>query len=311
MVRSFSPGSAAGPSGLRSQHLLYCLNSADSAAREGLLEALLTLVTATSTERAHLLAALYLCAARLILLSTKDGGLRPIAVGDTLRRLVANWLLPSAQGRNAAAAFAPLQTAFANGSSCEVVAIGPAGGRPAREHGLAPAAGGPEYRLQLHRTTGRPGGHGANTPIHAAVDAAGLRARAPAGRARGLEINMRKSTVWGPGLVPATSPLAAAARLHLEEGTEVLGVSPPGQVGCEICAYLLGGRGLVDLQSAHALMRNCLGPAKEPATTPPHGGLRGRGHGDPAGARWWARPSRLRCDRRPPANERGLLWGGQ
>jgi len=36
---------------------------------------------------------------------------------------------------------------------------------------------------------------------------------------------MRKNTVWGPGLVPATSPLAAATRFHLEEGTEVLGVT--------------------------------------------------------------------------------------
>jgi len=42
---------------------------------------------------------------------------RPIAVGDTLRRLVATWLLASTQGRNAAAALAPLQTAVAKGSS--------------------------------------------------------------------------------------------------------------------------------------------------------------------------------------------------
>jgi len=52
------------------------------------------------------------------------GGLRPIAVGDTLRRLVAKWLLASAQGRNAAAAIAQLQTAFAKGTPCEVVAMG-------------------------------------------------------------------------------------------------------------------------------------------------------------------------------------------
>jgi len=45
VIRSFPPGSAAGPSGPRPQHLLDCLNSADSAAKAGLLEALLTLVT--------------------------------------------------------------------------------------------------------------------------------------------------------------------------------------------------------------------------------------------------------------------------
>jgi len=38
-----------------------------------------------------------------------------------------------------------------------------------------------------------------------------------------LELNSRKTTVWGPGLVPAASPLAAVTRLHLEGGTEMLG----------------------------------------------------------------------------------------
>jgi len=74
VVRSFPPGSAAGPSGLRPQHLLDCLNSADSAAKAGLLEALLTLVTTTSSGRLHPRAAPYLCAARLIPLRKKDGG---------------------------------------------------------------------------------------------------------------------------------------------------------------------------------------------------------------------------------------------
>jgi len=47
-----------------------------------------------------------------------------MALGETLRRLVAKWLLVSAQGRRAAAAYAPLQTAFAKGSPCEFVAMG-------------------------------------------------------------------------------------------------------------------------------------------------------------------------------------------
>jgi len=46
VVRSFPPGSAAGPSGILPQHLLDFLNSADSAAKAGLLDAPLTLVTA-------------------------------------------------------------------------------------------------------------------------------------------------------------------------------------------------------------------------------------------------------------------------
>jgi len=45
----------------------------------------------------------------------------------------------------------------------------------------------------------------------------------------GLELNLRKTTVWAPGLVPASSPLAAATRLNLQGGTEVLGYrsTPP------------------------------------------------------------------------------------
>jgi len=77
VVRSFPPSSAAGPSGLRPQHLLDCLNSADSAAKAGLLEALLTLVTTVSSGRLHPRAAPYLCAARLIPLRKKRWGRAP------------------------------------------------------------------------------------------------------------------------------------------------------------------------------------------------------------------------------------------
>jgi len=90
----------------------------------------------------------------------------------------------------------------------------------------------------------------------------------------GLELDMRKTTVWGPGLVPATSLLASATRFHLEAGTEVQGVpihSPlyHSPVGAHLgalkgkfagtCAAVAA---LADTQCAHALMRSCLGPAK-------------------------------------------------
>jgi len=90
----------------------------------------------------------------------------------------------------------------------------------------------------------------------------------------GLELNLRKKTVWGPSLVPASSPLAAGTRLHLEEGTEVLGVpihiplchSPVGThlrtlkgKFSRTCAAVAA---LADTQCAHALMRSSLGPAK-------------------------------------------------
>jgi len=123
-VRSFPPGSAAGPSVLRPQHLLDCLNSADSAARTGLLEALLTLVTTVSTVRLHPRAAPYLLRCLHHPAEEEGLGVRPIAVGDTLRRLTAKWLLATSQGRSATAALAPLKTAFAKGSPSDLVAMG-------------------------------------------------------------------------------------------------------------------------------------------------------------------------------------------
>jgi len=109
---------------LRPRYIFDCLNSADRSAKAGLLESMLTLATTVSEDRLQPRAAPYLCAARLIPLKKKDGGVRPIAVGDTLHRLTAKWLLATSQGRSATAALAPLQTAFEKGSPCEVVAMG-------------------------------------------------------------------------------------------------------------------------------------------------------------------------------------------
>jgi len=89
-----------------------------------------------------------------------------------------------------------------------------------------------------------------------------------------LELNLRKTTVWGPGLVPASSPLTAATRLHLEEGTEVLGLpihSPLYHAPVGVHLGTLKGKldrtcaavaALADTQCAQALMRSCLDPAK-------------------------------------------------
>jgi len=249
---------------------------------------------------------------------------------------VAKWLLATSQGLIATAALAPLQTAFAKGSPCEVVAMGV----QAHVDALHESAG--WLLLQVDTKNGfnsihRPPILGvleqrcpamlpwvqqASQPapllvgreviwstlgvrqgdtfgpflfaagIQAALDtlpytkvtwmmgSSWARWRRSLGALQrpcpllGLVLNLRKTTVWGPGMVPASSPLAAATRLHLEEGTKVLGVPihcpvyhSPVRAHLETlkgtfartCAAVAA---LADTQSAHALMRSCLGPVK-------------------------------------------------
>ena len=92
-IASFPPGSAPGPSGLRPCHLRDCMSRPGQAS--SLLLALTTLVTAAVEGLLPLgLAPLFFwCASNLIPLSKKDGGMRPIAVGDTIHRLIGKVLL--------------------------------------------------------------------------------------------------------------------------------------------------------------------------------------------------------------------------
>jgi len=106
---------------------------------------------------------------------------RPIAVGDILRRLMAKWLLASAQGRNAAAALAPLQKAFAQGRHREVVAMGV----QTQVDALQGSTGWLLLQVYLKNAfnpiaAGQPGGPRAFVPLHDAMGAASLPARPPA-----------------------------------------------------------------------------------------------------------------------------------
>jgi len=133
-----------------------------------------------------------------------------------------------------------------------------------------------------------------------------------------LELNLRKTSVWGPSLVPAASPPAAATRLHLERGTEVLGVpihSPlyPSPVGnhlgtlkgtfarkCAAVAVWLTTRApMPSCGPAWAPRRSCtpsasclsatLRPSRRTSVRP----------SEPPGTAWWARPRLTRRRWRP------------
>ena len=62
----------------------------------------------------------YLCGANLLALKKKDGGIRPIAVGEILRRLVAKCLCRLSSQR-AASLFVPLQVGLGVPGGCEAV----------------------------------------------------------------------------------------------------------------------------------------------------------------------------------------------
>jgi len=90
----------------------------------------------------------------------------------------------------------------------------------------------------------------------------------------GMELNLRKTTVWGPGLVHASSPLTSATRLYLEEDMEVLVVPIHSSVYYALVGTHLGTlkgtfartcaavTALADTQCAHALMLSCPGTPK-------------------------------------------------
>jgi hypothetical protein len=86
-IRSFAPGSAPGPSGLRAQHLRELV-----AAHWPLLAAATELVRLWARGDLPADARPTFCGAALIGLQKPDGSLRPIAVGETLRRLTAKVL---------------------------------------------------------------------------------------------------------------------------------------------------------------------------------------------------------------------------
>ena len=86
-ISSFNNGSSVGPDGLRSQHLKDMLST--SGAGDSLLESVTDFINLMLAGRVPERVRPILFGGRLTALKKKDGGLRPIAIGYTWRRLAA------------------------------------------------------------------------------------------------------------------------------------------------------------------------------------------------------------------------------
>ena len=121
-VRTFPPGSASGPSGLRPSHLKKCLE------RDGkgctLHEALVELCKMCQNGGLPVPAAPWFCASNLIPLLKKDGGIRPIAVGDTLRRVIGKTILRCPLVKADVEKLAPRQCGVGSPNACEMIGMG-------------------------------------------------------------------------------------------------------------------------------------------------------------------------------------------
>ena len=119
-LRSFPTGTAPGPSGLRANHLkeaVFC-PSPDRANYAVLsLTKLINLLCAGATPPA---VSPHLCGASLFPCKKKDGGLRPIAVGEVLRRLTSKCVAKAVQSE-ALRVLAPLQVGVGVPAGCEAI----------------------------------------------------------------------------------------------------------------------------------------------------------------------------------------------
>ena len=88
-IQSFPNGSAGGPDGLRPQHLKDMINPSANGGRQGLLSSLTLFIKLFLEGDVPVSTRPYFFGANLVALEKKDGGVRPIVVGCTLRRLVA------------------------------------------------------------------------------------------------------------------------------------------------------------------------------------------------------------------------------
>ena len=119
-VNSFKAGSAPGPTGLRAEHLKEALSASATHLSMKALNALTSLVNNLSVGKLPAEVSECFSGARLFAGRKKDGGFRPIAVGNILRRLTSKCIM-NAVSAKAAAILRPFQFGVGVKGGCEAV----------------------------------------------------------------------------------------------------------------------------------------------------------------------------------------------
>ena len=117
-IRSFNPGSAAGPDKLSPQHLKELISRQNGESGALLLESLAALANVMLAGIVPAVIQTVLYGANLLALHKPGGGIRPIAVGNVLRRLVAKSVV-FLMGNQIAFRLLPTQLVFGTPGGCE------------------------------------------------------------------------------------------------------------------------------------------------------------------------------------------------
>ena len=120
IIKSFHNGSAGGPDRLRPQHLKDLIGPGAGSGRVALLPAFVSFVELVLSGNTPVSICPFFLGANLFALQKQDGGVRPIAVGCTLWRLVAKAATSMVVGKMAAL-LAPCQSGYGTKNGAETV----------------------------------------------------------------------------------------------------------------------------------------------------------------------------------------------
>ena len=107
-VSTFKRGTCPGPSGLRAEHLQVITKTAAPNRSDKFGDSLTKLVNICAAGKVPVQVAPFLAGARLFAVNKKDGGKRPIAAGNLIRRLTSK-CCNTCMAEKAVALFGPLQ----------------------------------------------------------------------------------------------------------------------------------------------------------------------------------------------------------